>query len=86
MFIQYRWSEQSKKKEQVKAGVDVNAVVTYKNLFVINGKPVTVSLALGEGVVCNAIFSCPLLTKIKASIITYNSYLVSGLLREQFKL
>ena len=32
--------------------MDVTAVITNKNPFVVNEKPVTVSLALGEGVSC----------------------------------
>ena len=70
-----------KKIEQGKLGVDVTSVITYKTPFVVNGKPVTVSLALVEGVVCNTIFSCPFLHIIKASIVTKNNDLVSGLLR-----
>ena len=46
-----------KESEQGNVGVDVTAVITYKTPFLVNGKPVTVSLALGEGVACNTIFS-----------------------------
>ena len=67
-------------------GVDVTAVITYKTPFVLNGKPVTVSLALGEGVACNTIFSWKFLQTIKASIMTNNDALVSGLLGENFRL
>ena len=35
---------------QVKGGVEVTTVITYKPPFVVNGKTVTVSLAFGEGV------------------------------------
>ena len=52
----------------------------------VNVKPVTVSLALGEGVACNTIFSWPFLQKIKASIMTKNNALFSGILGEQFKM
>ena len=52
--------EGGKESEQGKGGVDVTAVITYKNTFVVNRKMVTVSLARGEGVVCNIIFSLPL--------------------------
>ena len=52
----------------------------------VNGKPVTVSLALGEGVERNTIFSWPLLQTVKSLIITNNNYLVSGLLGEKFRL
>ena len=75
-----------KESEQGKGGVDVTAVITYKTPFVVNGKPVTVSLALGEGVACNTIFSWPFLHIIKASIMNKNDSLVSGLLGEQFRL
>ena len=50
------------------------------------GKPVQVSLVLGEGVACNTILSCLFLKTIKASIMTKNNALVSGLLKENFKL
>ena len=46
-----------KESEQGKGEVDVTAVITYNNPFVVNGKPLTVSLTLGEGVACNTIFS-----------------------------
>ena len=45
-----------KESEQEKRSVYVTAVITYKTTFVVNEKPVTVSLALGEGVACNTIF------------------------------
>ena len=45
-----------KEIEQLKLGVDVNAVINYKNNFVVNRKLVTVSLALGEDMACNTIF------------------------------
>ena len=54
-----------KESEQGKGGVDVTTVITYKNPFVVNRKPVTASLALGEEVACNTIFSWPFLHKIR---------------------
>ena len=36
-----------KESEQGKEVVDVTTVITYKTTFVINGKPATVSLAIG---------------------------------------
>ena len=45
-----------KESEQGKLGVGVTTVSTYKTPFVVNGQPVTVSLALGEGVACKTIF------------------------------
>ena len=64
----------------------MTAAITYKTPFVVNGKPVTVSVYLGEGVACNTIFSWPLLKIIQASIMTKNNTLVSDLLVDQFKL
>ena len=52
----------------------------------INVKPATVSLAIGEGVARNTIFSWPFMQKIKASIMTDNNALVSGLLGEKFRM
>ena len=78
--------DREKEGEYGKGGVDVTAVITYKTPFVVNGKPVTVSLALGEGVACKTIFSCPFLQTIKSSIMTKNNDLVSGIMREQFSL
>ena len=60
--------------------------MNYKNIFVVNGKLVIVSLTLGEGMACNTIFSWPFLQKIKASIVTNKNALVSGLLGEQFRI
>ena len=48
--------DRGKQSEQGTGRVDVTAVITYKTLFVVNLKPVTVSLYLGEGVACNTIF------------------------------
>ena len=45
-----------------------------------------VSLALGEGVACNIIFSWPFLQKINDSIITEHNAAVSGLLGEKFRM
>ena len=39
-----------KDTEQGKVGVYVTTVIAYKTPFVVNGKPVTVSLDLGEAV------------------------------------
>ena len=52
----------------------------------VNGTPVTVSLDLGEGVARNTILSWLFLQEIKASIMTNNNALVSGLLGGQFRL
>ena len=69
-----------KESVQGKGGVYVTTVITYKNPLVVNRKLVTVSLALGEGVAFNIIFSWPFLQIIKSSIMTYNNALVSGIL------
>ena len=69
-----------KESEQGKGGVGVTAIITYKIPFVVNGKPVTVSLALGERVAYNIIFLWPLLQTVKVSIITKNNSLASVLL------
>ena len=75
-----------KQSEQGTGRVDVTAVITYKNPFVVNLKPVTVSLYLGEGVACNTIFSWPFMQIIKPSFVTDNDALVSGLLGEKYRL
>ena len=72
--------DEGKESEQGKGGVDVTTEITYKTTFLVNGKPVTLSLALGEGVACNTIFSWPFLHKIKASFMDDKNSLVSGLL------
>ena len=79
-----RGSDRGKESEQGKGWVDVTD--THKNLFVINRKTVTVSLALGEGVTCNTIFPWPFLQTIKVSIMTESNDLVSVLLGELFRL
>ena len=70
----------SKGSKQGRVGVYVTAVITYKTPSMVNRKPVTVSLALGEGVACNTICSWPFLKTVKASIMTNNNALVSVLL------
>ena len=45
-----------KYSEQGKGGVDVTTVITYKNPFVVNKKPVKASLTIGERVEHNTIF------------------------------
>ena len=57
-----------------------------KTPFLVNLQPVSVSLALVEGVACNIIFSWPFLKNNKASIMNYNNALISVILGEQFKL
>ena len=52
----------------------------------VNVKLVIVSLALGEWVACNTIFSWNFLQTIKALIMTKKNSLVIGLLGEQFRL
>ena len=69
-----------KYSEQGERGVDITEIINYKTPFVVNVQQVTVSLSLVEEVACNTIFSCAFLQAIKASIITNNKALVSGLL------
>ena len=45
-----------KESDQVKGGGDVTALIIYKNTFVVNRKPVKLSLDIGEGVARNTIF------------------------------
>ena len=52
----------------------------------VNEKPATVYLALGEGVEQNTVFTWPLLQTIMASIMNNNNDLVSGILGYQFML
>ena len=69
-----------------KEGLEVTEVITYKTPLAVNGKPVTVSLALVEGVARNTIFSWTFLQTIKDSIISNGNALVIGLLGEQFNM
>ena len=64
----------------------MTAVIIYKNPFMVNGQPVAVSLALGEGVACNTIFSWPFLQTIKVSKLTDDNTLVIGLMGEKFNM
>ena len=66
--------------------MDVTEVITYKNNLVVNAQLATVSLTLGERVAQNTIFSWPLLQTIKASTMTENKDLFSGILVEQFNM
>ena len=38
--------DEGKESEQGKVGLDVTAVITYQNTFVVNGQPMTAPLAL----------------------------------------
>ena len=78
--------DRGKESEQGKGGLDITTVTIYKTPFVVNVKQATVSLALGERVECNTIFSWQLLQTIKASIMNNNNALVIGLPGEQFRL
>ena len=79
--------DSGKENDKGKGGWYVTAIIAYKTTFVVNEKPITVSLTLGEGVACNTIFSWPLLQTIKASIMTNNNKsLVSGIMEEQFSM
>ena len=48
--------DKEKEGEQGNGGVDVTTVINYKTPIVVNRKPATVSLALGEVVAFNTIF------------------------------
>ena len=61
------------------------ALVTYKIPFVVNGKPVKVSLTIVEGVTCNTIFPYLFLQTNNYLIMTKNNDLGSGLLGEHFR-
>ena len=52
----------------------------------VNVKPVTFSFTIGEGEAYNTIPSWTLLQTIKASTMTHKNALVSGILREKFKM
>ena len=60
--------------------MDVTEVITHKNHLVVNAQLATVSLTLGERVAQNTIFSWPLMQTIKASTMTENKDLFSGIL------
>ena len=52
----------------------------------VNVKPVTVSLAIGELVACNTILLWKFPQAIKASVMTKNNALVSEIMGEKFRL
>ena len=66
--------------------MDVTAVINYKNPFVVNGQPVIVSFAIGEGEACNTIFLWLFLKTNNSPIMNNNNALVSGLMGEKFDL
>ena len=78
--------DRGRESKQGKGGLYVTAVINYKNTFVVNAKYVTVSLALGEGVACNTIFSWAFLQIINVSIMTKKKSIFSGLPGYQSKL
>ena len=50
------WVDKRKESKQGKRGIHVTIVITLKKNFVVNAQPVTVFLALGEGLACNTFF------------------------------
>ena len=65
---------------------DVEAVISYKTPYRRNGKPVVITVALGERVATNTILSLPFLVAIKASILFESMTLVSGVLGDSYKI
>jgi hypothetical protein len=65
---------------------DIDAVISYKTPYVVNGVPVRLTLALGPSVATNSIISYPFLTSIKGTVMLENSTLVSALLGDSYKI
>ena len=57
---------------------DIEAIITYKTPYVINGREVRVSLGLGQNVACNTILSWPFLQSLNASMITESQVVILG--------
>ena len=57
---------------------DIEAIITYKTPYVINGQAVHVSFGLGQNVACNTILSWPFLQALNASIVTESRVVILG--------
>ena len=64
----------------------IDAIITYKTPYVIHGRPVLVTFALGNSIATNSIVSFPFLQSIKATIMFENMTMVSAMLGESFKI
>ena len=62
----------------------LDAIITYKTPYVLNGRPVHLTFALGSSIATNSIVAFPFLQSIKAVLMLENMTLVSSLLGESF--
>ena len=63
----------------------IEAVISYKTPYIIKGKAVIVTFALGEHVSTNTVFSYPFLHGTKCSVLFESDTVVSGVLGESFR-
>jgi hypothetical protein len=66
------------KGDSEQAGKDIEAIITYKTPYILNGREVLVSLGLGKDVACNTILSWPFLQSLNASLITESQVVILG--------
>lgn len=66
--------------ENEESSDDIEASITYKTPFVVNGREVLITLGLGKNVACNSIISWPFMQSLKASLITDSKVLILGLI------
>jgi hypothetical protein len=64
----------------------IDAAITYKTPYILQGRPVVVTFALGPTIATNSILSFPFLQSIKATIMFENNTCVSGALGDSFKI
>ena len=72
--------------EQLKDGLCVNAVITCKTYFLVKSQPVVLSIDFGELVTHITLSYHDFFWKMMVSILSYNNFLIIGLLGEYFKL
>ena len=63
----------------------IEAVISYKTPYVVKGKAVIVTFALGKCISTNTVFSYPFLHGTKCSILFESDTIVSGVLGESFR-
>ena len=65
---------------------NIEATITYKTPYVIQGQPIIVTFALGKTIATNSILSFPFLQSIKAALILENMTCVSAVLGDTFRI
>jgi hypothetical protein len=64
----------------------MDAMISYKTPYIVGGRPVTITFALGSSIATNSILSYPFLQSIKGTVMLENMTLVSATLGDSFRI